>query len=641
MLINSIPVFGQSNNTSNYIFHKDTDIYDQVNILSKRCWSIREIDSDSSLILGLKALDLAEKHNITAKIGEISNYVGVIYHLYMYQYKESIPYFYKALEYSILSRDSLQMAYAYNNLGDVYLVGGNLPLALQYGEKSLEISQKINAKQAEAYAFTNLGEVSREKGEYQLSLDYLQKAADIKKIIDPSARKGYSLYNQAKTYAESGDYESAMSYYHKSLECSYGMLNIRYVSWCLNGIANIYLKQSNYEQAIEYYNKAIIWNKKQKSSYSIIDNYIGLAIVCAHKNEIKEGEELLNKALNLSLQLDINSQIIKSYNSYIDFYKITKNYDKLIISLDIFLSEYDSILTIQQFEISDVLEKNYAIQHDLIIKEQELQTNNSLRFRLIIIIAFMCIVIFVLIGIYRSHKKMNAQLEKTNKTKDKLFSVISHDLRNPFNTLIGFSKIVKSEIENGNYEQAIKHAGYLQNASVEGYNLVTNLLHWSLSQSGKIQFTPQDTDFIAFIKELKELFNIQAEKYNIHLEFDNTVISSIFIDPNIINIILVNLVTNAFKYTPDNGTITLASCLESSLLKIEIKDTGIGMSKDSLCQLHDNTCFTKSKRGLRKEKGTGLGFSIVNELIQLHKGSLKVTSEIGNGTTFNLEFPIK
>lgn len=639
LLISSTSTFGLSNDTSNHITLTDTDIYNQVNTLSESCWDLREEDSDSALVLGLMALDLAEQNNITDKIGKISNYVGVIYHLYMYRYKESIPYFHKALENSILIRDSLQTAYAYNNLGDVYLVSGNIPLALQYGKQSLQISQQIKNQTAEAYAYTNLGEVYREKGDYKLSLFYLSKAAKINHEIDPSSRKGYSLYNQAKTYAKSGDYESAMSYYHRSLECSIGTLNLRYVSWCLNGIADIYLKQGNYDMASEYYNKAINWNKKQKTSYSIIDNYIGLAMVCAHKNEINEGEKLLDKALQLSLKLDINSQIIKAYNSYIDFYKITNNHNKLIKSFDIFLSEYDSILTIQQFDIVDVLEKNYVIQQDLLEKEQELQSNSSQKIRLIIIIAFMCIVIVVLIFIYRSHKKLNIQLEKTNKTKDKLFSVISHDLKNPFNTLIGFSKIVQTEIKNENYDQALKHSGYLNNAAVEGFNLVTNLLHWSLSQSGKIQFNPQDTNFDAFIKEIEELFIPQSEKYNVILLFINTVKSTILVDPNIIKIILVNLITNAFKYTEENESITFTSFLENSILKIEIKDTGIGMSKDTLDKLLDNTCFSKSRKGLRKEKGTGLGLSIVTELIQIHKGSIKVESEEGKGTTFNLEFP--
>lgn len=538
-----------------------------------------------------------------------------------------------------MTKDSIQLAYAYNNLGDVYLLSGNLPLAHQYGLISLEIFKKIGDKSGIAYGYMNMGEVCREMNEFQESLDYFKKAAIVRKEMNTISRMGYILYNQAKTYEESGSFDSAMIYYKQALNCNYGSLNYRFVSWSLNGVADIYYSEGDYEMANRYYSEALEWNKSRRHNFGIIDNYIGLALVCAHKEENEKGADLLNKALSLALKCKINSQIIKSYGAFIEYYKITGNYEDVIRSFDMFLLQYDSILLVQQFEISDVLESSYSMQHDLLESEQELKINNIRRVRLLVIVVLLIITMLILVYFYQSNRKMNRKLADMNKTKDKLFSVISHDLKSPFNILIGFSEILMKEINDKNYEKSSKYAGYLNNASVEGLNLLTNLLNWSRSQNGGFHFSPELIDINELFHDMEEFFRIQVEKYNVSLNFKNSISHKVSIDSNILRIILVNLITNALKYTDEKGIICITAIQENNLVKIKVKDTGVGMSDEILNQLFDKTSFIESKKGLRKEKGTGLGLSIVSELIQIHKGSISVESEEGNGSTFAIEIP--
>jgi signal transduction histidine kinase len=621
--------FGQSN----------ASISEQVRSLSEECWRLREMDSDSSLVLGLKALELAEKHNLNQRIAQINNFVGVVYSHYLYKNEESIIHFQKALKNSILTKDSLQMAFAYNNLGDVYLLSGNIPLALQYGEISLDLFIKLGDKAGEAYGYINLGKVYREKKELRKSLDYFKRATVIRKEMHADPRMGSVLYDQAKTYQELGVIDTAMNYYHQSLNISYDTQNLRYVAMCLNGMADIYYAQHKYEKAFHHYKRALDWNEKRQHKYGIIDNYIGLALVNAHMNERNEGEYLLSEALNLALKLGFSSQAIKAYNSYIEFYKILGDYENVTRSYETFLLQYDSILSVQQFEIVNEMERNFTAQQDLIKIEQELKTNKIFRAGLIVIIALMIVVILVLIRQFLSHRRMNKQLEEINKTKDKLFSVISHDLRNPFNTLLSFSELLQSEIKESNFDKINNIAGYINKASEEGLKLVTNLLHWSLSQSGRIQFNPKLTDLNDLFKNLKAFFLIEEEKYKVRLEFENTIENKIFIDFSILKIILVNLISNALKYTKENGTIRVSANLEKSLIKISVEDSGIGMSEEILNQLLKKGSFIKSKKGLREEKGSGLGLSIINDLIEIHKGEIWVSSKEGVGSTFEIKFP--
>jgi signal transduction histidine kinase len=622
-------LYGQSN----------AKISEQVNTLSEECWRLREKDSDSSLILGIRALELAEKHGLTEKIPQISNYVGVVYGHYLYKNEESIPYFHKAMTISILNKDSLQLAFAHNNLGDVYLISGNIPLALQYGEISLEMFKSLKNKAGEAYGYINLGKVYREKKELRKSLKYFKIATLIRKELNASPRMASVLYDQAKTYQELGVIDTAMNYYYQSLNSSYDTQNLRYVAMSLNGIADINYSRKEYDKAYHNYKRALDWNEKGNHKFGTIDSYIGLALVNAQRNERKEGEYLLNEALSLALKLGFSSQAIKAYNSYIEFYKILDDYDNVMHSYEIFLEQYDSILSVQQFEIVTEMERKFTAQQDLVKIEQELKTNNLLRLRLVLIIVLMIIILIVLVWQYISHRNMNIKLEKINKTKDKLFSLISHDLRNPFNSLLSFSELLQSKIDEEDFEQTHIISGYIKKASEEGLNLVTNLLHWSLSQSGRIQFNPILTNCSDLFKELEELFRIEVEKYKVSLEFDNQIKDKISADPSILKIVLVNLITNALKYTEEKGIIQVIANIDNNMVKIRVQDSGIGMSKETVDKLFAKGNFVKSKKGLREEKGSGLGLSIINDLIEIHKGKIKVSSKEGKGSSFEIEFP--
>lgn len=629
-------MIGQDSHSISY--SNDLEVSEHIDSLAKICWELRESDSDSSLIVGLLALNLADKHGLNKQISKLSNYVGVVHMHYLYKYKESIKYFQRALQTSIALKDSLQMAYAYNNLGDVYLMSGNIPLALQYAQISFTIFDKLKNESGLAYAYINLAEAYRENKEYKKSLEYFNKASQIRKVLNSPEDMGFVLFNEAKTFEEVGDYEKAMSFYKQSLELSYDVSDFRYVSWCLSGIANVYFAEGNYQSAEDYYQQALNWNKERNYEYGFIDNYIGLALVYANQHKTKEGEKLLNKALELASTLEINSQIVNAYNSYFKFYKIIGDYNKAITSFEIFLNHYDSILSTQQFEIVNELQRNFTIQQNLINAEQEIKTNKLLRRDLLSIIMLLLVLASIFIWLYYSKKKMNKKLEEINETKNKLFSVISHDLKNPFNSLIGFSEILQVALEEKNYEQAQEFAKHLHKSSVEGYNLLTNLLHWSLSQRGKIQYKPELISIKSLFSDLEDLFRSQAADYKLALTFNHK-IDQIVADYNILKIILVNLITNALKYTQEKGKVIVSCEIQNTSILITVRDTGIGISNEIISLVTNNKNIITSRKGLRKETGTGLGLSVINDLVYIHHGTLKIDSEIGTGSTFIIDIP--
>ncbi|NPD86881.1 tetratricopeptide repeat-containing sensor histidine kinase [Lentimicrobium sp. L6] len=618
---------------------KNIEIPDYIDELANRCWEIREGHSDSALQLGLDAIELAETYHFPEKQAKANNFVGVVYLHYFYNYRQAIPYFQKAMRTSIFIKDSVQLAYAYNNLGDVFLLNANLPLALQYAELSYKIFRNLKKEEGIAFALINLAEVYRAKKDYEKSLDYFNQAVEIRKAINSSNRMGFVTFNRAKTLEESGNLESARDFYQRSIEYSYESNDFRYVSWSLNGLANIYYKLSEYHQALLYYSKALDWNKERNHEYGYFDNYIGMALVYAQLNDKEKGLELLDEATKVANKLGINTQIINAHHSVLEFYKILDDSENIKLSFDLFISQYDSILDAQQFEIVNELERNFRIQQELLISEQELEYDEKEKSALLLIIVVMVLIMLVILWQYRTNKKMNLRLEAMNQTKDKLFSVISHDLKNPFNTLIGFSDILVSSLEENEYADAHAHAKLIHKASYEGYKQLTNLLQWSLSQSGKIELRPEAVSLSTLLNEIKDFYLIETKQYNIHLEVENNIEELVILDPNIIKIILENLLSNAIKYTPEGGNIIMSTSKESNYIKINVMDSGIGIPTETLIALKKKDRFIKSSKGLRKEKGTGLGLSIVNDLIEIHKANLFVESKDGSGTIFKIEIP--
>lgn len=631
--------FGQDKDYKHIEIPVNTEIPDYIDELANRCWEIREGHSDSALQLGLQAIELAEIYHFPRRQAKANNFVGVVYLHYLYNYRQAIPYFQKAMRTSILMKDSVQLAYAYNNLGDVFLLNSNLPLSLQYAELSYKIFRNLKKDDGIAFALINLAEVYRAKKDYEKSLDYFNQAVQIRKAINSSNRMGFVAFNRAKTIEELGDLESAKDFYHRSLDYSYESDDFRYVSWSLNGLANIYYKLSDYNQALLYYSKALDWNKERNHEYGYFDNYIGMALVYAQLNDKEKGLELLNEANKIANKLGLNTQIIDAHHSVLEFYKILDDSENIKLSFDLFISQYDSILGAQQFEIVNELEQNFRYQQELLISEQKLESDEKEKNALLLVIVVMILIMLVILWQYRMNKKMNIKLKEINQTKDKLFSVISHDLKNPFNTLIGFSDILVSSIEEKDFGEAHDHAKLIHKASLEGYKQLSNLLQWSLSQSGKIEFRPEAISLSTLLNEIKDLYLIESKQFNIHLNVDNNIDELVILDPNIVKIILENLLSNAIKYTPEGGNITMSTSKQSSSIKINVIDSGIGIPPETLAVLAKKDRFIKSSKGLRKEKGTGLGLSIVNDLIKIHQAKLDIESKEGSGTVFKMEFP--
>jgi signal transduction histidine kinase len=227
------------------------------------------------------------------------------------------------------------------------------------------------------------------------------------------------------------------------------------------------------------------------------------------------------------------------------------------------------------------------------------------------------------------------ELKQTNATKDKLFSIISHDLINLFNALLGFSEEL---LINDNLDpEGRKDIQVIQQSSKQGYNLLKNLLEWAKSQTGKTAFQPTKVNLKAIVAINIEFLRNNAESKNITILSD-ILETSVFADENMLDTVLKNLLSNAIKFTPANGTVAISSEEKDTEVEISISDTGIGIKPEDIDKLFKIE-VSHTTIGTGKEKGTGLGLILCKELVEKNGGSIWVECEEGKGSRFYIRLP--
>lgn len=232
----------------------------------------------------------------------------------------------------------------------------------------------------------------------------------------------------------------------------------------------------------------------------------------------------------------------------------------------------------------------------------------------------------------------NEQLEKYNTAKDKLFRILSHDLRSPLSSMISFLDLVMYEIKEENYANIEYYAKMISQSAQEGYELLDNLLNWTVLQSGKEIVTPQKIDIEKLTDHIISLFQISLETKKIQIIKNIEPELCVFADRLMIETVVRNLISNAIKFSHNNGSIKISAYKEENNVIIEIKDTGIGINHENIKKMFDiKRSF--SSEGTNHEKGTGLGLILCKEFIEKNNGTIEVSSEIGKGSAFKIILP--
>ena len=250
--------------------------------------------------------------------------------------------------------------------------------------------------------------------------------------------------------------------------------------------------------------------------------------------------------------------------------------------------------------------------------------------------------IFILLIIKEENQKHmiedNKVLDQVNSTKDKIMSVMAHDLRNHFNAILGFSNIMKEVDFDLSSPEGKQYINILNEQAEDTNGLLESLLTWSRSQSNQLTYLPENIDLEEIISDTLESLQNVANLKNIKITFSNLGSNHIYADKNMLTTVLRNLVSNSIKFTPSKGKIDVTILERLDNFEFTVKDNGVGLKGDQIYKLF-NSNVNSSSPGTNNEKGTGLGLLLCKEFVEKHGGKIWAHSKPGKGSEFIFTIP--
>ena len=382
-----------------------------------------------------------------------------------------------------------------------------------------------------------------------------------------------------------------------------------------------------------------------------------LGLVYLDKKNFKKSFAYFSKSLSLANELKMNDFVIDIYGNLTIYYASLKDYKNAYSFYDKYNILYDSILgekksrMIRQVQAKYQLVKNNRELEDLrnMNKTQmaAIDTANSIQGYLVGIAVLFVLLMGALFYLLRKEKKLafelkikTAELHDLNSAKDKFFSIIAHDLKNPFNVLVSYTSILKTDLEMFSSEELKQIISDLNQASENGFNLLQNLLLWTRSQTNRIQIYKSYFLLSEILNQVKALVDLSliAKEQTLSTDIDPELL--VYADKDMVATVLRNLIFNAMKFSPKKSEIIVRSSVIGNTVKIEIIDSGVGIPEDKLANLFsvDKNSTTSGTDG---ETGTGLGLVICQEFIEKNGSEISVSSKLGSGSVFSFFLPIQ
>ncbi len=236
-------------------------------------------------------------------------------------------------------------------------------------------------------------------------------------------------------------------------------------------------------------------------------------------------------------------------------------------------------------------------------------------------------------------KLKNAELQRLNANKDTLMSILAHDLRSPFNSILGCLDLLVNDLRQYDMDMIEKLITAVNSSAINAFNLLEDILLWTRSQSGALPFDPQEINLKLCCDELVKLFIPNAAEKNITINNAVTEKIKVFADIDMLNTILRNLISNALKFTAEGGNINIYAEQNHADVSITVSDNGVGIAPEVLSKLFDTTQM-HSTRGTANEKGTGFGLLLCKRFVEKHGGEIHIKTELGKGSEIIFTLPV-
>lgn len=563
------------------------------------------------------------------------------------KFDSSIIYYRLAERLAENMHDKRRAAATNNNMGVIYWQWGILDLAIKHYSTSLMIRKETGDSAGIAKVYNNIGLAYLEYNKLNDGEKYIRDALSISTSISDIPTQAYSLNALGKVYLEKKDFNKAHQSFLKSLELYKSFNNDDGMLLNYNDLACVLIDLGKPEEALKYARTSLKLGKEKELPERINVAFRNMGNAYIKSGNYSTGIKYLDSAFTIASVTGAKSQLKDIYKSYADVYKVTRNLSKYAENLDLYYQTKESILNEkfrnQLLEFQTRLETIEA-QQKLKEKEYQLQLSKFMLYAVAGLLVLMIIIALVIYKINVSRKKAyvtlnkkNAELDNLNLMKDKLLSVIAHDLKNPMANVLGYSDLLMSDYDEMS-EDEIKEGLEGIHVSIQSvFYLLNNLLTWARSQRGLIKIQNEEFEICDVINRTTENAKLPARDKNITLlsKCEEMIIQS---DRFVVETVVNNLVMNAVKFTLRNGKIEISGEKTDNSFIVCVEDNGIGMTEEQTAGLFAVQSSNETQ-GTNAEKGTGLGLLICKDLIEKIGGKITVESEPDKGSKFKVEIP--
>lgn len=581
-------------------------------------------------------------------------------------------------------KDTINMARCYKRLAVDHFYLTEYDKTVEYSMRALKIyeDKKMLGEISTVYSF--LDNAYKRLWQYDLALKYANKNLKLATQLNDSSKIGMAYISLAsiKLNQEKGDeaekyYLKALDYYH-----DHHPEDRPHIASIHINLGIVYSDvQGKHKKAIKVIKRGLEFHKKTNN---INGQIYALFDISGVENKLKNyarADEYMNEAYALAEENDYSSAMLTILSMKSSNYSERKDYKRAFNSLGEYVALKDSLMTLDKSRIATELQEKYESEKKeqeivLLKSEKKLQELKVRQHKVgvigLVILAFALLVILLFVFLRnRERKRMNAilasknehierhnlkisemnrqyrllneeltvseeKLKEMNASKDKFFSIIAHDLKNPFHTVLGFSFLLQQTVLELSKEEVKGYSEDIYRATNQVSRLLENLLDWASSQTGRMEYKPTTIDLFDIVADVKNAIEPVAEKKNIDVNWDISPDTMLIADNNMLQAVIRNLMSNAVKFTEEKGSVQIWSEEKGEKVSVFVKDNGIGMSEEEVGKVFK--IDSKFRReGTNEETGSGLGLLVCNEFIKKHQGTLHVTSKEGEGSVFEFE----
>lgn len=612
----------------------------QLEILSDECWNNRSKNPQYALECGKKGLEVAKRLNNKSSEAELNNFMGVIQRN-LGNYVNALRFYNTALELAKEIGDSVQIAYSYNNIGGAYRLERNYTLALENIFHALRIFEKLNMPEGVAYCTINIGIIYRKQSNFDLAREYFERTLSIREELDDEFGKALALNQIVEIYYDQRKLDQALSSYQELRKLYEDLNDTKGIAAVLGGIGGIKYLEGKYDEAKRYRREALSLQRQIQNTEGIINNLDQLALISAQQNLFEEGDEYLDEAFKISSESKNVSFLIEHYKDKAEYNRIRGNYENALKYFKRHTQLKDSVAIDQRIDAIAAMEAIHRVElankeNKILSQENELQSRQNT----FLIIFAIVLIIFISYGItkYYQNKKLTKQFKELNATKDKFFSIIAHDLKNPFNNLLGYSEMLAQDFDEMTEEEKHEAIRDFNSSSKKLLLLVENLLDWARANIGALKFEPEYFEVKKAIDDVVDLYSSNIKSKNLKVNFDIPADSKVYTDTDFFYLVARNLIHNAIKFSETNGEVKVVMKEEKNHYQIDYIDNGVGIEKEKLNGLFE-LGKSNSSDGTNNETGSGLGLILVRDLVTKWGGKIFVESEPGKGSKFSITIP--